>query len=170
MNHSLSLITHPLYVHRDSNHPPSKIKDITLEINKRLNEISSNQESFGKAAPAYQHALGNSRYSHQLRSEETSIDKAPNEKKTRRRSITWYNPPFSKNVSANVGKKFLNVVKQSFPSGHKNTLIVSYSYMPSLNAKISAHNKSLLSKVPPTPEIPHATVGLNPTAHWTKNA
>lgn len=62
-------------------------------------------------------------------------------------------------ISINVGKKFLNIVKQSFPNGHplretfnKNTLRVSYPCMPSLDAKISAHNKSLVRNVPPTPE------------------
>ena len=122
-------------------------------------EISSNQESFDKAAPAYQHALENRGYNHQLRFEEKSTDQTRSEKKTRRRNITSYNPPFSKNVSTNVGKKFLNIVKQSFPNGHplrkifnKNTLKVSNSCMPNLDAKISAHNKSLLRKVPPTPE------------------
>ena len=41
----------PLYVHNESNHPPSIIKNIPLAINKRLNELSSNKESFDKASP-----------------------------------------------------------------------------------------------------------------------
>ena len=56
--------------------------------------------------PIKQHALGNSSYNHQLRFEETSVGQTRSEKKTRRRNKKWYNPPFSKNVSTNVGKKF----------------------------------------------------------------
>ena len=35
----------PLYVHHESNHPDSILKNIPLAINKRLSEISSNKES-----------------------------------------------------------------------------------------------------------------------------
>ena len=53
--------------------------------------------------------------------------------------------------ATNVGKKFLCIVKESFTPGHplrkifnRNTLKVSYSCMPNLESKISAHNKSSL--------------------------
>ena len=72
-------------------------------------------------------------------------------RRARRRNITWYNPPFNKNVATNVGKKFLRIVKESFSAKHplrkifnRNTLKVSYSCMPNLERKISAHNKSSL--------------------------
>lgn len=85
----------------------------------------------------------------------TSTDQLRSEKKCRRRNITWYNPPFSKRLFSNVGKKFLNIVKESFPNSNplrkifnKNTLKVSYSCMLSLDAD----NKSLLRKVLPMPE------------------
>ena len=55
------------------------------------------------------------------------------------------------NVSTNVGRRFLNIVKKCFPDGHplkkifnKNTLKVSYSCMPNLDSKIKSHNKVLL--------------------------
>ena len=40
----------PLYVHNESNHPPSILKNIPLAINKRLNELSSNKDSFDEIA------------------------------------------------------------------------------------------------------------------------
>ena len=142
----------PLYVHRESNHPHSILKNIPLAINKRLSEISSDKESFDKAAPTYQQALDKSGYKHQLRFDATSKDQTRSEVRTRRRNITWYNPPFSKNVATNVGKKFLRIVKESFTPGHplrkifnRNTLKVSYSCMPNLERKIGAHNKSSLA-------------------------
>ena len=136
----------PLYVHHESNHPHSILKSIPLAINKRLSEISSNKEAFDKPAPIYQQALEKSGYKHQLK-----FDQTRSEERSRRRNITWYNPPFSKNVATNVGKKFLPIVKESFSPGHplrkifnRNTLKVSYSCMPNLERKISAHNKSSL--------------------------
>ena len=52
----------PLYINKKSNHPPSIIDNIPLSINKRLSEISYDEESFYKAAPLYQNALNNSGY------------------------------------------------------------------------------------------------------------
>ena len=56
----------PLYVHKASNHPPSILKNIPLAINRRLSEISSDQECFNKSAPIYQEALSNSGYDYVL--------------------------------------------------------------------------------------------------------
>ena len=56
----------PLYVHFESNHPPPILRNIPFAVNKRLNELSSDKESFNKAAPFYQHALGKSGYAHKL--------------------------------------------------------------------------------------------------------
>ncbi|XP_033096244.1 1,25-dihydroxyvitamin D(3) 24-hydroxylase, mitochondrial-like [Anneissia japonica] len=47
----------PLYVHNKSNHPPGILKNIPESINKRLSEISFDEESFNKAAPLYQQTL-----------------------------------------------------------------------------------------------------------------
>jgi len=44
----------PLYVHRQSNHPPSILKNIPAAINKRLSDISSDQDTFNTAVPIYQ--------------------------------------------------------------------------------------------------------------------
>ena len=52
----------PLYVHKQSNHPPSILKNIPLAVNKRLSAISSNEEMFNHAAPSYQEALNRSGY------------------------------------------------------------------------------------------------------------
>jgi hypothetical protein len=44
----------PLYVHSKSNHPPSVLRNIPLSTNKRITEISSDQDSFEQASPSYQ--------------------------------------------------------------------------------------------------------------------
>ena len=56
----------PLYVHKKSNHPPQIIENIPKSINKRLSEISFDQNSFDIAAPLYQKALSDSGYKHHL--------------------------------------------------------------------------------------------------------
>ena len=147
----------PLYVHSESNHPPSITKNIPIAVNKRLNELSSNKEAFDEASPEYQRALEKSGYKYQLKYETANSQTRP--KRPRRRNITWYNPPFSKNVATNVGRKFRNIVNKCSQSGHplkkifnKNTLKISYSCMPNLERRIDAHNKSILRERPLQPE------------------
>ena len=55
-----------LYVHRQSNHPPALLKNIPLNINKRLTNISSSKEVFDAAIPPYRKALQESGYDHKL--------------------------------------------------------------------------------------------------------
>ena len=58
------------------------------------------------------------------------------QKQNHSRNIIWFNPPFNKNVSINVAKRFLNLSDQYFPKSNKlhpifnrNTVKVSYSCM-----------------------------------------
>ncbi len=57
----------PLYIHSKSNHPTVIIKNLPESINKRLSDISSDEEAFNRAAPTYQKALDHSGYNHQLK-------------------------------------------------------------------------------------------------------
>ena len=103
-----------LYVHKQSNHPPSILKNIAEAVNKRLSENSSNEEIFEKAAPAYQEALNKSEYKHDLKynqhksnqPEDNNINK-DKKKRSRKQNIIWFNPPYSINVKTKVGQKFL---------------------------------------------------------------
>ena len=52
----------PLYVNKRSNYPPRIIESIPKSINKRLSEISIDEQSFNEAAPLYQKALDDSGY------------------------------------------------------------------------------------------------------------
>ena len=143
----------PLYVHKESNHPPNIIKNIPESINRRLSNISSDENIFNAAAPTYQRALKQSGYKYTLKYKpDQNIDNA-RQKRSRKRKITWFNPPYSENVATNVGKKFLNLVKKSFPPGHKlhkllnqNSIKLSYSCMPNVKQIISAHNSSVTKK------------------------
>lgn len=139
-----------LYVNKQSNHPPTILKNIPANINKRLSKLSSNEQQFNTTVQPYQEALTKSGYNHQLKynpSADTST------KRNRQRNTTWYNPPFSANVLTNLGHKFLSIVKKSFPTDHplhklfnRNTLKLSYSCMPNMKSMIDASNKKLTSQ------------------------
>ena len=149
----------PLYINKKSNHPPRIISNIPQSINRRLSEISYDKESFDKAAPFYQKALDNSGYKHLLTFSSNIPTQTSNSKrKNRKRDIIWYNPPFSKNVSTNIGRTFLKLLDAEFTEEHvlhkifnRNTVKISYSCMPNLKQNIDGHNKSILHKkiVPP---------------------
>ena len=97
----------PLYVNRKSNHPPRIIENIPKSINKRLSEISIDQNSFNQAAPLYQKALDDSGYNHRLTFTPSLTQSSNSTRRNRHRNVIWYNPPFSKNVATNVGRTFL---------------------------------------------------------------
>ncbi|KAL9959196.1 hypothetical protein ACROYT_G036291 [Oculina patagonica] len=136
------------YVHRESNHPPITAKNIPAGINKRLSSLSSDKASFDQASPPYQKALDESGYNFTLRYEPSTTAKRRNRQ---RNDILWYNPPFSKNVSTNIGHRFLTLVDKHFPKDHKlrkifnrNTIKISYSCMNNTKQIIDNHNKRIL--------------------------
>ena len=57
----------PLYVHKNSNHPPSITKNIPEAINRRLSALSSDDQTFSNISPIYQEALKKSGYDYKLR-------------------------------------------------------------------------------------------------------
>ena len=144
----------PVYVHKQSNHPPSILQNIPLSVNDRLNRLSSSKEKFETAAPAYQAALEKSGYSHKLeyRDMSESMTRQPRRTRTRSRRVTYFNPPFSLNVETNVGKEFLKIIK-TFPRNNPlapivntNTIKISYRTLQNMGGEISRHNKKLLSE------------------------
>ena len=145
------------YVHRQSNHPPALLKNIPLNINKRLTNISSSKEVFDESIAPYQQALKESGYDHKLT---YNPEPTPRNKRQRKRDITWYNPPFDSNVKTNLGRKFLHIVDKCFQKHHplykifnRHTLKLSYSCMPNMKSIISSHNKHILSNAnAPTPQ------------------
>ena len=96
----------PLYISRNSNHPHTILSRLPQTISKRLSSLSSNYKLFSKAAPMYNAALENAGYA-----ESVNYDSKINENKRSRNckcNIIWYNPPYNKGVSTNIGRVFLN--------------------------------------------------------------
>ena len=137
------------YINTDSNHPPNIIRQLPLTIEKRLSEHSSNEEIFNNAKADYEKALKDSGYQPALKFT-PHVDEIF-QRRNRKRNIIWFNPPFSKNVSTNIARRFLNLINKHFPRNHKfsklfnrNNVKVSYSCTPNVKSIIDSHNKNVL--------------------------
>ena len=72
--------------------------------------------------------------------------------KNRKRKIIWLNPPYSSNVSTNIGKSFLAILGSYFPKSHKlykifnrNNVKISYSSLPNFARIINSYNKKIIN-------------------------
>ena len=119
-------------------------------VEKRLQSISSDEAVFNNAKLTYEEALKSSGF-------ETKLVYKKNESTTRRRSrkrkIIWFNPPYCQSVETNVARKFLLLVDKHFPPGHdlrkifiRNTLKVSYCCMLSIDSTIKGYNSRLTNQ------------------------
>ena len=147
------------YIHKNSNHPPSVIRQIPLSIESRLSTLSFNEKIFQEALPPYQKALQNSGYRHTLTykrpendNNSTNINKI---KRNRKRQIIWFNPPFNLKMKTNIDKLFFNLLDKHFPP-HNNlhkffnwtNVEISYSSMPRMNRYTYMHNHKVLNDKP----------------------
>ena len=119
-------------------------------MNRRLCNISSDNNKFHASTACYQDALKKAGYNHILKydSNEQPIEQIS---RKRNRKIIWYNPPFCKTVSTNIGKKFLQLIDKNFPKNsilykifNRNTIKISYSCMDNMAKIINSHNKSVI--------------------------
>ena len=98
--------------------------------------------------------MADSRFKHKITfQKQQNTTTATNNTKNIKRKIIWFNPPFSLNVSTNIGKKFLRLLGKRFPKTHQfpklfnhNNVNVSYSSLPNFKIMINGHNKSILNK------------------------
>ena len=168
----------PLYVNNKSNHPPNILRNIPISINKRLSQISSDKNSFNNTSAEYKRAIDSSGYNHKLQFDHPSLSTPASKPKSRKRKITWYNPPFSKNVKTNIGQSFLKIIDEEFSTSNplhkifnRNTLKISYCCMPNIKQTLDGHNKGILSKsVSLTPLQSHVTAGKLTNVPYRKNA
>ena len=126
------------YIHKDSNHPLSVIRQIPLSIESRLSTQSFNEKIFQKAIPPYQKALQNSGYRHKLtykcpKNDNNSIN-INKIKRNRQRQIIWFNLSFNLKTKTKIGKLFLNLLDKHFPPQkklhrlfHRTNVKISYS-------------------------------------------
>ena len=137
----------PLYINRLSNYPPPILRQLPAAISRRLTDISHDVHVFREAVPLYNNTLRESGYMEDVEYVEGRKNIEPVLMRKRARKVTWFNPPYSKNVITRVGQKFLKLIDKHFPVGSKlrkvfnrNTVMVSYSCMPSMGSIIKQHN------------------------------
>ena len=138
----------PLYIHKESNHPPNIIKQLPTMIENRVSATSCDELEFNKVKDEYNAALKKSGFKQGINFRAHQQTK---KRTTRKRNVVWFNPPYNKSVLTNIGKVFLGLLERHFPPGHKyhsifnkQTVKISYSCCPSVQSAISAHNRKLL--------------------------
>ena len=99
----------PLYINAKSNHPPNILKDLPDMINKRLSDLSCNEEEYEKAKPLYETELNQKGYKATMTYSKTTNVNNWN----RARNITCFNPPYSQNVKTNIPQEFKNIPQVS---------------------------------------------------------
>ena len=130
------------------------LRALPKNIAKRISDLSSSGNIFIDAIPVYKKALRKSDFTSDLvyTPKQTGYCNNNEENKKRRRKIIWFNPPFSKSVKSNTGKKFLNLIKRHFPKTNKlhkvfnkNTVKVSYSCMSNMASILCSHNLNVIN-------------------------
>ena len=103
-----------IYIDVSSNHPPQIKKQLTKIISDRLSRNSSNADIFNNTKLEYEKALKKCRQTTKLTYTPPHHEQN-NERRKRQRKIIWLNPPFNLDVSTNVAKIFLNLIKKILP-------------------------------------------------------
>lgn len=134
-----------LYINKNSNHPPTILKELPNMINKRISDLSCNEEEFKKSKTQYESALKRSGFITQM----TFSNAKPT--RQRYRKVIWFNPPYNQNVKTNIGRSFLRLIDKHFPRHHKlykifnrNTLKLSYSCTSNMENFVKQHNSHIL--------------------------
>ena len=98
------------YIHKNSNHPPSVIRQIPLSIESRLSTLSFNEKIFQEAVTSYEKSLQNSGYRQTLTykspKNEINSHNINKNKRNRKRKIISFNPPFNLKTKTKIGKFF----------------------------------------------------------------
>ena len=83
------------------------------------------------------------------------IKKNKQKKRTRKRKVLWYNPPFEEGLDTNVGKEFLKLIDKHFGKKrddnlhkiiNRKTVKIGYSCGPNFGNILKAHNRQVLEK------------------------
>ena len=136
-----------------SDHPPVVLKRLPAGI-RRLTDISSDEEVFAEAERPYKKALRNG-YSEAVTFMSERKDKQGRDQRkrsqSRKRNITWLTPPFIRNVTTDIARRFLGLVDRQGNDLDKifnrNTVKVSYSCTPNVGTIVKWHNASVLNTV-----------------------
>ena len=110
-----------LYVHAQSNHPKSIIKNIPISVNRRLNILSSSEEMFDSVKDEYQEALVKAGHTHVLKYEKVNLKDLNKKKRKRQRykHMFYFHPPHEDTVATKIGKRQLEILDRTIPPEHE---------------------------------------------------
>lgn len=138
----------PVYIHKDSNHPPHIKKGLTHMIGRRISDLSSSEEIFKLAAPLYNQALKNSGFNEDISYSERNETR----NRGRKRTIIYFNPPWSDQIETKIGQNFLKLMDKHFPKSkeigryfNRQKVKVSYSNLPNVARQLKGINKAILA-------------------------
>ena len=77
------------YIHKQSNHPPSIIKQLPLSVERRLSRLSPNEKVFNDSIPIYQEALKKASFNQRLTYQKH--DQKKDNSQQRKRQTIWFN-------------------------------------------------------------------------------
>ena len=112
---------------------------------------------FNNSKDLYNNALSSSGFKDKIKFN-PDFNKNICRNKNRKRKIMWFNPPYSSNVSINIGKSFLKILDRHFPKSHRlyknfkwNNVQISYSSLLNFASIINSHNKKIINNSIPKP-------------------
>ena len=144
----------PVYIHKESNHPPHVAKQLPISVNKRLNTISCDKTSFDNFKGDYEKALCKSGLYSKLTFEPKRHNiESSRTKKQRKRNVIWFTPPYCASLKTNLGKEFLKLIDKNFPINNplhailnRKTVKMSYSCTENMQTLMQNHNRKVLNK------------------------
>ena len=119
-------------------------------INERLSKNSSNEKVLNSFKYQYEKGRRDNGYTDfELKFNKTSNNHT---KRNQQHNIIWFNPTFSRAVSTNVAKRFLQLLRHHFPPSNKlqkifnnNTVQVGYCCTQNVASIIKLNNKKLIN-------------------------
>ena len=107
----------PLCINVKLNHPPNNTENLHESISRRINKLSSDKSVLANSKDLHNNALS-SLLKIKLKCN-PDFNKNISRNRNRKRKIIWFNPPYSINVSSNIGKSFLAILDRHFPKSHE---------------------------------------------------
>ena len=115
-------------------------------------KIRCQNQVFDKYKTLYEKSLNNSGFYENLIYYQDNRSKNQHKKiKKCQRKIIWFNPPFSKIVKTNIGKKFFKLINRHFPKHHKmskifnkNAIKLSYNCCRNMGSVIASHSRRII--------------------------
>ena len=99
----------PLYINVKSYNPANIIKNFSESISQCINQLSHKKSVFDNSKDLYNNALSSRGFKDKIKFNPFS-NKNISRNKNRKKKIIWFNPPYSSNVSTNIGKSFLTIL------------------------------------------------------------